>query len=339
MVNPALPVSQQPWSSVPSSNPFDRHLQPLNHCLLDDWVGELPLPLQQWRHHPAGFTVPSPRAFQLRSQPLQLVALVGPEASLELAAAPARSLVLVNAGEVCFVQQQQRCCAAAGSCLLLPRRPGRWVSGAFSVVCVLLPEQALARQPGQTLEHPRCCAASQGEVEAVLLGLLDQTLRSLSLLQGAHPSLLGRLGLAEQINRLSAILSSPELGRGSGAEPLGRAGGQGGNAFEDLMAYIRANLDQPLNLTLLESRSNYSRRALQYAFRERLGCTPTQWIRAQRLDLAYDRLKHAGAGDSVTAIAQACGYRSMGLFSIEFQQRFHIKPSLLLREARLNAPG
>jgi transcriptional regulator GlxA family with amidase domain len=36
----------------------------------------------------------------------------------------------------------------------------------------------------------------------------------------------------------------------------------------------------------------------------------------------------------VASIAQACGYRSMSLFSIEFQQRFHIKPSVLLREAR-----
>jgi AraC-like DNA-binding protein len=34
----------------------------------------------------------------------------------------------------------------------------------------------------------------------------------------------------------------------------------------------------------------------------------------------------------VTSIANACGYRSVSLFSIEFQKRFHIKPSVLLRE-------
>ena len=32
-------------------------------------------------------------------------------------------------------------------------------------------------------------------------------------------------------------------------------------------------------------------------------------------------------------LARTCGYRSMSLFSIEFQQRFHVKPSVLLREA------
>ena len=36
----------------------------------------------------------------------------------------------------------------------------------------------------------------------------------------------------------------------------------------------------------------------------------------------------------VSSIAQACGYHAMGLFSIDFQQRFHVKPSVLLREAR-----
>jgi AraC-like DNA-binding protein len=36
--------------------------------------------------------------------------------------------------------------------------------------------------------------------------------------------------------------------------------------------------------------------------------------------------------ESVSSIAHACGYRSSSLFSIEFQNRFHVKPSVLLRE-------
>jgi AraC-like DNA-binding protein len=36
----------------------------------------------------------------------------------------------------------------------------------------------------------------------------------------------------------------------------------------------------------------------------------------------------------VTRIARACGYRSLSLFSIEFQHRFHIKPSVMLRSTR-----
>jgi len=106
------------------------------------------------------------------------------------------------------------------------------------------------------------------------------------------------------------------------------------DSFDQLIDYISANLDQPLSLTVLARRSSYSRRALQYVFRQRMGCTATQWIRARRLDLARQRLLTSSPGDNVTSIALACGYRSMGLFSIEFQQRFHIKPSQLLRAAR-----
>jgi AraC-like DNA-binding protein len=45
-------------------------------------------------------------------------------------------------------------------------------------------------------------------------------------------------------------------------------------------------------------------------------------------------LQAAGSGDNVTRIARACGYRSLSLFSIEFQHRFHIKPSVMLRSTR-----
>jgi transcriptional regulator GlxA family with amidase domain len=104
--------------------------------------------------------------------------------------------------------------------------------------------------------------------------------------------------------------------------------------LDDLIAFIQANLDQPLNLAILENYTHYSKRALQYAFRQRLGCTVSQWIRSQRLDLAYQCLQQAETRDSVTSIALRCGYRSISLFSIDFQQRFHIKPSHLLRQGR-----
>jgi transcriptional regulator GlxA family with amidase domain len=67
-----------------------------------------------------------------------------------------------------------------------------------------------------------------------------------------------------------------------------------------------------------------------------MGCTATQWIRSSRLELAHKKIMMGSSNDSVASIALACGYRSMGLFSIEFQQRFHVKPSHLLRSAQSN---
>jgi AraC-like DNA-binding protein len=54
------------------------------------------------------------------------------------------------------------------------------------------------------------------------------------------------------------------------------------------------------------------------------------------LDLAFQKLKTARLGDSVASIARSCGYRSFSLFSIEFQNRFHIKPSVMLRKHQTN---
>jgi AraC-like DNA-binding protein len=101
----------------------------------------------------------------------------------------------------------------------------------------------------------------------------------------------------------------------------------GGSSFDELIDYIRANLDQPLRLSDLEARSHYSSRSLQYAFRERLGCTPRQWIREQRLKQALVQLEQGGRGRSIRAVALACGYRHMGLFSSDFQKRFGFTPS------------
>jgi transcriptional regulator GlxA family with amidase domain len=58
-----------------------------------------------------------------------------------------------------------------------------------------------------------------------------------------------------------------------------------------------------------------------------------------RLDRARRCLQQPEPCDSVTSIAQACGYRSINLFTIDFEQRFHVKPSDLLRESRLPPSG
>jgi AraC-like DNA-binding protein len=146
-------------------------------------------------------------------------------------------------------------------------------------------------------------------------------------------ALLERLELDLLIYRLLAALVVPEL---RGSDSLGRLRSrrrEGGDRFEELIAYLEEHLHEPLSLHQLEARSHYSRRALQYAFLERLGCSPTQWIRTMRLERARRWLQEPQPGETVTRIAQACGYRSLNLFAMDFQQRFHVKPSELLRES------
>lgn len=171
-----------------------------------------------------------------------------------------------------------------------------------------------------------------------LMWALREVMELVNKLAQLGQPLLDRLQLDDQVYRLVALMLLPELLEAAPLERLQHRERQGRDSFDELIDYIRANLSQPLNLTELEQRSHYSRRALQYAFRERLGCTASQWIRLQRLDLAQRRLQNPLPQDSVASIAMLCGYRSMSLFSVDFQQRFHVKPSQLLREARCAMP-
>jgi AraC-like DNA-binding protein len=148
----------------------------------------------------------------------------------------------------------------------------------------------------------------------------------------AHgPRLVSLLGLDDVIHRSVATLLHPELLSDSPTDLQRwkeRAGRQG---FDELLDYIRANLDKPLSLSELEARSNYSKRALQYAFRERLNATPKQWIREQRLKWALEQLQGGDSRLSVAEVALACGYGHVGHFSRDFKACFGINPSLARR--------
>lgn len=157
--------------------------------------------------------------------------------------------------------------------------------------------------------------------------VLHRLLRHIDACMAVGPKLATLLGLDDVIHRAVAALRHPELLSAEPAdldrwrERIGR------NSFEALLDYIRANLDQPLRLSDLEARSHYSRRALQYAFRERLNTTPKAWIREQRLQQALERFRREGPRPSVAEVALACGYAHVGHFSRDFKATFGINPS------------
>ncbi|MFO7628055.1 MAG: AraC family transcriptional regulator [Prochlorococcaceae cyanobacterium] len=191
----------------------------------------------------------------------------------------------------------------------------------------------------QAIEHSHAWCQSGEPAAAPLQALLRQSLAMANQVLSYSNALLDRLQFDDQIYRLIAALLLPDLRLESPLDRLTQKDQQGRDSFDELIDYIKLNLAQPLNLTMLESQSHYSRRALQYAFRERLGCTASQWIRSQRLDLARRHLQNPAPGHTVAAIATLCGYRSLSLFGVDFQQRFHVKPSQLLREARASQPS
>jgi AraC-like DNA-binding protein len=299
-------------------------------------------PADPWWHYGLALTVGT----------LPVVAGIHPPLRMTVLEQRGLSVFLGYGGEQ-LAHQAGRCwsCPADG-CLILCGEAFAWESGLVSALSfplslerLLATAQAMAGLEAAPaawsarLQHSHACSLSADPVGAPLQALLRQEWAKADALLGYSHALLDGLQLDDQIHRLIAALLLPELRLETPLHRLSLNGQQGRDSFDDLIDYIKLNLAEHLTLTMLEQQSHYSRRALQYAFRKRLGCTATQWIRRQRLELARRDLQHPGPDDSVAAIALRCGYRSLSLFSVEFQQRFHVKPSQLLREARASQPA
>jgi AraC-like DNA-binding protein len=165
---------------------------------------------------------------------------------------------------------------------------------------------------------------------------LNRLLALFEVLEGIDPRLATRLGLDASLEGLVAVLllacaSGPEavnLAEATGPMP------QRNTSFEELLSCIRSHLEEPLDLARLEGWAHTSRRSLQVVFQDRLGCTPMQWVRQERLNLALQRLQHPAPHDTVASIASACGYSSPSRFSADFRRQFRFPPSALLRTDR-----
>lgn len=161
---------------------------------------------------------------------------------------------------------------------------------------------------------------------------LHSLLRHIDDCAGIDPSLPARLGLDDVLQRLLVCWLDPRLQDDPSPDPQRLRERGGATALDELLDYIRANLDQPLRLSDLEARSHYSRRALQYAFRERFATTPSSWIREQRLARArLLLLENPASALPVRAVALACGYRHMSQFSADFRRCFGLSPSQVRR--------
>jgi AraC-like DNA-binding protein len=330
-------------------NPFKRRLSLSEDLRVSaEWMG-IVLPILElvnteaeaaWWHYGFGCALGS----------IRIAAMILPPARMVVAGEDSLHVFISYGGEQKVRQQSSEWLCKEGDCLILPGKDftceNRLLS---SVVLQVAPEHVLhtamamagiSQIPSswrQAAQQGHAWGAADSRV-APLLTMLRLAMAMAEPLADSSQSLIDRLQPDDQIHRLLAALMLPELREEDPLDRLTQRDRQGRDSFDELIDYIKLNLAEPLNLTMLESRSHYSRRALQYAFRDRLGCTATQWIRNQRLDLARQRLQNPRPGETVTGIATLCGYRSMNLFSVDFQQRFHVRPSQLLREARSSLP-
>ncbi len=102
-------------------------------------------------------------------------------------------------------------------------------------------------------------------------------------------------------------------------------------AVRDVVDFIDANIANDITSTDLETVAGIGARALQYAFLKSHGCSPTQWLRRRRLDLARSKLLKADKDMRITDIVLSVGWRNIGSFSSAYAERYGELPSQTLK--------
>ncbi|MBD2870298.1 AraC family transcriptional regulator [Paenibacillus arenilitoris] len=92
-----------------------------------------------------------------------------------------------------------------------------------------------------------------------------------------------------------------------------------------VLDYIESHLDQPLTLEKLAKISTYSPSHFHRLFAERMGETPADYVKRQRLEKAAHDLIYEPKL-SVTEIALRCGFSSLSYFATAFTERYSHSP-------------
>lgn len=101
-----------------------------------------------------------------------------------------------------------------------------------------------------------------------------------------------------------------------------------------LCDYLKAHLEDQINLTTMEKISGLSSRSLQYGFRKYFGCRPCEWLRNERLNLAKIKLASSNDNMNITTLVYDLGFPSASLFSKYYKEKFGEKPSETLAKKK-----
>ena len=95
--------------------------------------------------------------------------------------------------------------------------------------------------------------------------------------------------------------------------------------MNELMDYLRRNLDKPHDLDSLAGFVSMSRRTLTRHFLKATGTTLADWINAERLQRSQELLETTG--HSIEKVAEMAGFQSPISFRQSFKSKFGVSPS------------
>lgn len=121
------------------------------------------------------------------------------------------------------------------------------------------------------------------------------------------------------------ILYARRPGYQSQFSPVLQAQVKGDSPFADLIGWIQANLDEPLDVPALADRAGLSERTFHRKFVAATGQTPAKFVETARLDAARLLLSR---GTSLKSVAAQVGLFPAARLSEAFERRFGVAPRL-----------
>jgi AraC-like DNA-binding protein len=104
-------------------------------------------------------------------------------------------------------------------------------------------------------------------------------------------------------------------------------------AFCIALDYIRENASKAPSIEEICNASGVSWRTLDYAFRERLDLTPSQYLKAVRLKGVRRSLFEREPETRISEVAAEWGFWHMGMFALDYRRQFGELPSETARRS------
>jgi len=135
----------------------------------------------------------------------------------------------------------------------------------------------------------------------------------------------------EEFEIVSALIEAlPNNAQGASSPPDPRTRRV---ALRRAVEFIKDKADEPPSVAEVCRAAGSSWRTLNYAFRERFGVTPKQYLQAVRLQGVRRQLSRPGGQTSVFDAAGDWGFWHMGKFAAEYRRQFGESPSKTLRRS------
>jgi AraC-like DNA-binding protein len=259
-----------------------------------------------------------------RNDDVTLVVPTTPQAQVQIARRPARP---VSPDEAMILPSGQIVTAHnPGSSIIVNVAVARLLETAQRMIG---PERAdLARlAPGEAIFLPLLLPGLN------VKALIRHLCRIVDLMM-TDPASLARLGVDEWFVRaVVAVVFADPLASAANEAATAAQQARSDRAVDLICDAVRVDPARPMQLRDMEELTGLGARSLQIAFRRRFGCSPTEWQRRERLNLAQERLLRAEGPLSIKALGFDMGFASPSAFIAHYRRQFGETPRATILRA------